>query len=559
MNEQDRLYRLIKDIRGQLAACPDAVRLANALAAEGSDADGYRLRLAHCTLKRDWLEAIEHGLPYVERALEEERRFLRSRREVVRIDRAKRVSAESVRHLAQHSSYITRTDAAGEIVPDRLLVVEREDNFAIYENRFLFTLVSVLQNFVEKRFRAVAALDGTASTAFEIRRDIRDGDGDVSAWARFGWERPAAPDGARDGALPALFALRERINALNSTQLIKLLKGTPLVSSPIVRTNVIKKNANFRQALALYEFLESYSDPGYDTAAAETADRDGCHKEAARDFCSLLALQQGLARLLADRALLPVLELRFEEENRRREQERLRLEHEREAAVLARIEAARRQEAARWEAEAARRDRENARLMEELDQLQLTMRQYRDSMDRWERAFREQALQTQRRLEEEAERFRDEAVACARALSTEQSAHAATKERAAAAQAKQKADFEEASLRNDMRWQRLLHEEHARAEGLLCLSDRAHSEQIKALKKQHYQQLREERRQAARERERLRQAAGDKLAALKKAHREEAAQWQRDADARLKSLTRHLRDKLDAARRREAEKPPQWP
>ena len=46
--------------------------------------------------------------------------------------------------------------------------------------------------------------------------------------------------------------LRDRVGMLLQAPLMRQLKGVKQVSPPIVRTNVFKKNANFKRSLELF-------------------------------------------------------------------------------------------------------------------------------------------------------------------------------------------------------------------------------------------------------------------------------------------------------------------
>ena len=47
----------------------------------------------------DWVVAIEETLPYIQKAIDEQRRFIKHVENVVRIELARKVGPESVKHL----------------------------------------------------------------------------------------------------------------------------------------------------------------------------------------------------------------------------------------------------------------------------------------------------------------------------------------------------------------------------------------------------------------------------------------------------------------------------
>ena len=63
---------------------------------------------------------------------------------------AKKITADSVRHLSQNTQYIN-TNAAGEIQPTHILNVTTEESYDLYENRFVYHLIQRLFAFVDKR------------------------------------------------------------------------------------------------------------------------------------------------------------------------------------------------------------------------------------------------------------------------------------------------------------------------------------------------------------------------------------------------------------------------
>ena len=114
-----------------------------------------------CHVNTDWIEHIEQGLEHVDKAIREERQFIRSNGEVVDIEKVKSVSKDSVKHLAQHSNLITRHTEGEDIIPDRLYIVERLNDYAVYENRFLYMMLCYLRDFITVRYNKILELEHT--------------------------------------------------------------------------------------------------------------------------------------------------------------------------------------------------------------------------------------------------------------------------------------------------------------------------------------------------------------------------------------------------------------
>ena len=107
------------------------------------------------------MDEIERGLGFIEKAINEERQFIRSEGEVAPIEKIKHVSRESVEHLARHSNLITRENEDGDLMPEKLYTVERLNNYAVYENRFLYMVLLRLADFVSVRYDRIVKLTNT--------------------------------------------------------------------------------------------------------------------------------------------------------------------------------------------------------------------------------------------------------------------------------------------------------------------------------------------------------------------------------------------------------------
>ena len=71
------------------------------------------------------------------------RRFIATSEEVVPVALAKKITADSVRHLSQNTQFIASNEN-GEIQPTRILNVTTEESYDLYENRFVYHLIQRL-------------------------------------------------------------------------------------------------------------------------------------------------------------------------------------------------------------------------------------------------------------------------------------------------------------------------------------------------------------------------------------------------------------------------------
>ncbi len=207
-----------------------------------------------CRASGGWLPAIERGLSAVADAIGEERQFILSNGEVLPIEKVKRVSKESVRHLSGHSELLGE-EADGTIKPEKLYTVERLTDYATYENRFLYTLLLLIREFAEERRIEMEGAGVVCGEAI-LRADMTAGGRKLSYDLKLRSETPR-PN-----------ADLERIEAVIRSA--SLLLKTPLMASVaqgdrirhLTKTNVLRHDKNFREAVSLYEFLQEFSGTG---------------------------------------------------------------------------------------------------------------------------------------------------------------------------------------------------------------------------------------------------------------------------------------------------------
>ena len=62
--------------------------------------------------------------------------------EVVKIEQAKKITVETIKHLSKNTNFIQTIDpVTGDVTPSKLLNVRKEESYDTYENRLIYTLV----------------------------------------------------------------------------------------------------------------------------------------------------------------------------------------------------------------------------------------------------------------------------------------------------------------------------------------------------------------------------------------------------------------------------------
>ena len=246
--------------------------------AVGSGKNNFSLFNRYFEKKIDlrWVEEIEKCIIPLDTIIRNPRKFIVQEEEIVPIERARKITAESVRHLAQHTSMIARVDG-DRVTPSKILNVFREESFEIYENRFIFTLLRNLQRFVDQRYDVLFALDSDENMAsMKMSSEIENGreqityNLEISTKATTDHSEGEIKETKDATAFQRIERIKRIVNEFAHSSFMRDLQGCTPVRPPIMRTNVISKDVNFRQCLDLWQFISSYDEVGYEIIAKET-------------------------------------------------------------------------------------------------------------------------------------------------------------------------------------------------------------------------------------------------------------------------------------------------
>ncbi len=221
---------------------------------------------------KEWIETLESYLPSIDKIVKNPRSTLSYQNEVVDVARAKKTDSQSVRHLASHTQYIKSVDN-GNVTPSKILTTFTEDNFATYENRFIMTLIKRLSAFVENRYRVIK--DNVESyqkdhmnylSDFSIEETNVKITIDIEIIKDLDNKRVNIQNHELLSRVENLSAL---VKGFKGSQFMQLLAKAHPVNPPIMKTNVILKNPDFRNAYTLWLFLDRYSSLTYDVKVKE--------------------------------------------------------------------------------------------------------------------------------------------------------------------------------------------------------------------------------------------------------------------------------------------------
>ena len=220
------------------------------------------------TVDLGWVDAIEDSLSAFQNIVSNPRNVIREEELIVNVANAKKAGADVVRHLAQHAELVEKFDnRSGDVRPSKLMQKYREDSAGLYENRLIYTTLEDAYQFVKIRhdalfsamsdeFGAKLKVDSTMETATEmVHMDlflhIKEIDSAIATEAK---------NGDEFGRISKIYRV---LGMLMHTQFAQQMAKLPRTRGAITKTNVLKKNPNYRKIVALMEFLKGYQDIGY--------------------------------------------------------------------------------------------------------------------------------------------------------------------------------------------------------------------------------------------------------------------------------------------------------
>lgn len=212
----------------------------------------------------DWIDTIEEILPNLDTIVRNPRKFIVQEEDIVDVSLARSISTESVKYLAQHTNMISKVDKDGSVTPSKILNITKEESFEIYENRFIYTLLLKLKDFVTMRYdkikRATATqdvLDLEIESRFNLPSKKVTYRTEYLAQLSFDEVMRLDPDTLTK--IERVAKIDRIITDFLSSSFAKSMRNSAPVRPPIMRTNVILKEPNFKKALTLWQFVETYN------------------------------------------------------------------------------------------------------------------------------------------------------------------------------------------------------------------------------------------------------------------------------------------------------------
>ena len=223
----------------------------------------------------DWIEVMEETIPYIDNIFRSPNRFIVNEEEVVKIEQAKKVTVESIKHLSKNTNFIQTIDkVTGDVTPSKLLNVRKEESYDTYENRLIYTLVQNMKLFIKRRKESLELeiknpqnnehnSKDDKSIEYNATSNVNDENVNVNISLNSSLDYQGGNSNESvQKILEQIEEVERKITSLESSEVYKVIDklNISLVREPIKKTNVVLKNVNFQYAMKLWSYLRDNFD-----------------------------------------------------------------------------------------------------------------------------------------------------------------------------------------------------------------------------------------------------------------------------------------------------------
>ena len=226
------------------------------------------------TIDLTWVDAIEESLEGFQNIIAMPRNVIKEEELIVNVANAKKAGADVVRHLAQHASLVEDfNDQSGEVRPSHLMQKYREDSTSLYENRLVYTALESAYHFVKVRHDALLeAMSDEFGAKLKLRSDMDSATEHVHLDMFLhikNIESAMDTDEKNAETFARISRMYRLLGTFMNSQFGRDLAKVNRVKGTITKTNVLKKNPNYKKIVKLWEFLRQYDQVGYTIRVVE--------------------------------------------------------------------------------------------------------------------------------------------------------------------------------------------------------------------------------------------------------------------------------------------------
>lgn len=246
--------------------------------------------------------------------------------------------------------------AIEETLPYIQKAIDEQESFAIYENRVLLTLIYKALMFVDDKYSKMKDVPNDSYNNITMNRhlELNQQKLDFSVnYVNENHESLAEDLDVEDieslSDFDRIRRIRQGLNECLTTPLMKEIAKEPQVKPPLTQTNLLKENPNFKKAVELWSFLDTYKKQGFELVGEEYNGK--MTDENKEDVYLAMEFQHFMMSITTNPALRKMLQEKYEEENALAKEESDRPEKVKEMVLEAQTEAVSKEEIEKLTAE----------------------------------------------------------------------------------------------------------------------------------------------------------------------------------------------------------------
>ena len=218
-------------------------------------------RLESSSFDKSWIEIIEGVIFDLGEIIANPRMNTKTEGVLTPVELARKITGESVQHLANHSQYVKEIDEYGNVIPSKILSIASDDDLHTYENRFIATLVRRLLLFIEKRYEYVskfAELRNEEVLFFKNKSIVDGAEVEIETKIKVSYKNDDEEALKSNDYIERIKETRRYILYFYNSPFMKAMKTERDVRNPIIQTNIIRKNPKYNHCYNVYRFIETY-------------------------------------------------------------------------------------------------------------------------------------------------------------------------------------------------------------------------------------------------------------------------------------------------------------
>ena len=205
-----------------------------------------------------FLDTIESVYPAILKIVRDPKKSIRYEEEIVSVEKAKKVNSQTVRHLSSHTQLIKEITKEGDVIPSKVMTTFAEEEIAIYENRFIKSLVKRMEMFLERRYEVMkVSLESFEAQRLNVSNEFLLSGQKVSIKLDIEVKNDLTTNvETTKEQYKRLLYIREMVQGLKGTEFMRALAKARDVLPPIMKTNIILHNPDFKLCYGLWLYLD---------------------------------------------------------------------------------------------------------------------------------------------------------------------------------------------------------------------------------------------------------------------------------------------------------------